>query len=196
MISREDFEQHCCWHLKRGRGGISVRWRWENTSCFMEFFSFESTTDRDARRWEITVPADEAYDHALGAVMAFAAAGMHEAIAKTKTSLASLNAKLVVLPDGLNPWHLNLGKGFSGPVYFLCEVSDESRMIAVAARESQYDMSRKAVVMGCARGEDGEWMRTDVADDLLSLGISEGFSWSGKALANLQRSRSASFQAA
>lgn len=47
-----------------------------------------------------------------------------------------------------------------------------------------------------ARGEDGEWMRTDVVDDLLTLAVSEGFSWSGKALANLQRSRTASFRAA
>jgi hypothetical protein len=191
MISREDFDQHCCWHLQRGRGGISVRWRWEETSCFMEFFTFESTTDRNHRRWEVTVPADEAYDLAFGAVMSFAARGMDERVSKATLRLVCLNAKLIVLPDGLNPWHLNLGTGFSGPVHFFCDGADDSRMIAVSARESQYDMSRKASVVGCARGADGEWMRTDVPDDLLALGASEGFSWSGKALANLHRTASA-----
>jgi hypothetical protein len=196
MISREDFEQHSCWHLKRGRGGISVRWRWEETACYMEFFAFESTTDRNSRRWDITVPPDEAYDRALGAVMAFAAAGMDERIAKAASRLVDLPTKLVVLPDGLNPWHLNLGKGFSGPVYFFCDGADDSKMLAVSARESQYDMSRKACVIGCARAEDGEWSRTEVPDDLLALGASEGFSWSGKAMANLQRSASHSPRAA
>jgi hypothetical protein len=175
MISREEFEQHSFWGLKRGRGAISIRWRWEEAGCFMELFAYEGTTDRNARRWSVTVPNDEAYDTALGAVMAFAAKGMDEKISTATSRLVCLPAKLVVLPDGLNPWHLNLGKGYSGPVYFFCDGLDDARMIAVSARESQYDMSKKAAVIGCSRGSNGDWFRTDAPVDLLELGVSEGF---------------------
>lgn len=188
MIAREDFEEHSSWHLSRGRGGMTIRWKWLEQYCFMDLIRYESTTDRNYRRWELTVPSDEAYETAFGAITDFAAGGMDERVAKAVGQLAILNAKLTALPADANPWGLNFGNGIVGPAIFFRDVADAGRMVVVSARESQYDMSRKARVLGCAVGESGEWGRVEPDAGVIELGCREGHSWSQKAL---QRARSA-----
>jgi hypothetical protein len=193
MLAREDFEEHSCWYLKRGRAGMTIRWRWEETSCFMDLISYESVTDRGYRKWDLNVPTEEAYDYAFGCIAAFAAKGMPERIEKARgqdadVRLVHLPARFSALPHDVNPWQANFGKGIVGAASFFTDTRDESRMIAVSARESQYDMSKRARVIGCARGADGDWRASEVSDDLIELGVSDDFSWPAKAMARYRSS--------
>jgi hypothetical protein len=178
MVTREDFEQHSSWHLSRGTGAVSIRWRWEEACCHIEFIAYESQTDRNYRTWSATVPAEDAYDAVFGAAAAFAASGMAAQAARTDGRLAAMYARLTALPADADPWKLNFGNGITASIVFFSDVLDESAMTVAVATEAYGRMS-KPILVGCTRGRDGDWHSCEAGAELAELATENGhWAWS------------------
>lgn len=184
MISRNGFEASSHWHLySANHGALSLRWlKLDNGSYQARLQQYRSVVDRHMKSAERVFPPEEAYER----IISVTGRAISEHIERQLVSheVAKVVYRVVTLPDGLNPFQLQMGKGAGGSAYAFATKSVPGRILIASTPETRYDESKKAEFIELQSQADA-WVEVALSRPLTEVASTEGPGWVAKALSKI-----------